>query len=439
MRKIALPKKIEKRSYVDTTLKNTTPILTPKERGNNGAKRKEYHNIEEVIKEVEPNCEAFDLSLARYIFSRDVIRYEYIPQRLIKCIYRCKSYSQGDTVYSGKAPEAPLLNSNFDSSVIANLMQMRYVYGMPVERIVRQYAEMGFDLPKQTAHGLLTKSAVILDKLTLVLKETILSDEYVHFDETYHVVLDSNTESGSRKAYLWAALSAKQKLLHLFYDGGSRAKSVFTNYLPSRYHGAIQCDGYSVYKVLEGWDYPSAKRLGCVQHCKRKFLEIESHREAKQIIDIYNEFYQIRKRYPKEQWVELSLEVYNRLERSLRELERSRECIAGSILAKAVAYCMNELDGIYNIIQSTEYKLDNNDIERPMRYISWSRKNSMFCGSGKGAERLALIYSLAISCRLNNINTFAYFCDVIHRIALLPPCTSSATLRELLPDRWKAQ
>ncbi|MFR9502160.1 MAG: IS66 family transposase [Rikenellaceae bacterium] len=437
--KIALPKKIERRSYVDTSLKSNTPAPTPKQRGNNGAKRKEYHNIEEIIEKVEPNCEEFNMSAARFIFSKDVIRYKYIPQCLIKHIYRLKSYSQDDTVYSGKAPEAPLLNSNFDSSVIAHIMQMRYVYGMPVERIVRYYAEMGFELPKQTAHGLLKKSAAILDRLTPVLKEAVLEDEYVHFDETYHVVLDSSTESGSRKAYFWAALSARLKLLHLFYDDGSRSRAVFMNYLPPKYQGAIQCDGYSVYKVLEGWDYPNAKRLGCLQHCKRKFLEIENHKEAKEIIDIYNEFYQIRKLHPKEQWVEKSEKVYKELERRLREIERSGECIGNSTLSKAVAYCINELDGIYNIISSTEYKLDNNDIERPMRYISWSRKNSMFCGCGKGAERLSLIYSLAISCRLNNINTFAYFCDVINRIALLPPRTPGSVLRELLPDKWQAQ
>ncbi|MFR9540051.1 MAG: transposase domain-containing protein [Rikenellaceae bacterium] len=44
-----------------------------------------------------------------------------------------------------------------------------------------------------------------------------------------------------------------------------------------------------------------------------------------------------------------------------------------------------------------------------------------------------------MSCRLNNINTFAYFCDVINRIALLPPRTPGSVLRELLPDKWQAQ
>ncbi len=232
------------------------------------------------------------------------------------------------------------------------------------------------------------------------------------------------------------ALSARQRLIQLFYDEGSRSRAVFTKYLPSEYRGAIQCDGYSVYKVVDGWDYPKAIRLGCIQHCKRKFLDIENQAEAKEIIDLYNEFYIIRKRHPKEEWISRSEVVFERLERKLREVERSRECIANSVLARGVAYCINELDGIYNIISSTKYNLDNNDIERPMRYISWSRKNSMFCGNGKGAERLSLIYSLAISCRLNDINTFTYFCDVIDKIAQLPPRTPKSALRNLLPDKW---
>ena len=67
------------------------------------------------------------------------------------------------------------------------------------------------------------------------------------------------------------------------HSNGSRAKDVFTSYLPGSYHGAVQCDGYSTYKVLDGWDYPNAMRLGCVQHCKRKFLEIETQKEAEEM------------------------------------------------------------------------------------------------------------------------------------------------------------
>ena len=430
--KIALPVKTEKRKIDD----DVTKAPTPKERGNNGAKRKVYDNLEEVFEEVEPSHLEFKKEDAVFISCREVVRYKFIPPKLVKHIYSCKKYSFNGSVYEGKAPISPFLNSNFDSSVVANIIQQRFVYGMPVERIVRFYNEMGVELPKQTAHGLLTKAAAVLDRLIPVLRETVLSDSYIHFDETYHTIIDKLADGGSRKGYFWTVLSSRNKLIHVFTSEGSRAKKVFTDYLPSSYRGAIQTDGYSSYKIIDGWDYPNAIRLGCVQHCKRKFLDIETQAEAKEIIDIYNEFYHLRTINIKEQWVEKSLEVYDRLESKLRKIERDGVYVGNSILSKAVAYSLNELGSIRNIITSTEYDLDNNQIERLMRYISTSRKNSMFCGSNKGAERMALIYSLAISCRLNNINTFTYFCDIINKLAELPPTASSEKLRDLLPDRW---
>ena len=106
------------------------------------------------------------------------------------------------------------------------------------------------------------------------------------------------------------------------------------------------------------------------------------------IIDAYNKFYLIRRNHPKDKWIEKSRVVYGELEAKLRALEKRKECLPDSKLSKAVTYCLNELEAIGNIINATDYDLDNNQIERPMRYISMNRKNSMFCGSQKGASRM---------------------------------------------------
>ncbi len=425
---VNLPKKTEKRKG-----KEKHPAPTPKKRGNNGAKRKAYDNIEEVIDDVLPSDAEFDEKVAVFLFHKDVIRYEYIPPRLIKHIYRCKKYRMGDVFFEGKAPIAPFLNSNFDASFLAYLIQQRYVYGMPVERTMKYLNEMGIDIPKATLHGLIEKSAALLDKLTPVLKDAILSDAYIHFDETYHTILGG--DNGSRKGYFWSVLSHQNNLIQFIYENGSRSKNVLTNYLPETYNGAVQTDGYSSYKVLEGWNYPKAIRLGCVQHCKRKFIEIKEQPKAEVIIDLYNQLYIIRKKKPKEKWKEESLKVYNALEKELRKIEQDSDTLGNTILSKATAYCLNELESIYNIIISSDYDLDNNTIERPMRYISISRRNSLFCGSNNGAERTATLYSIAISCRLNNVNTFSYFKDVIQRLAENQQMTNEK-LRELLPDKW---
>ena len=73
------------------------------------------------------------------------------------------------------------------------------------------------------------------------------------------------------------------------------------------------------------------------------------------------------------------------------------------------------------------------------RYISLSRRNSMFFGSHEGAGRAAILYSIAISCRLNGINLFEYICDVIEKTAEWQPNTPLEKYRDLLPDRWKKQ
>jgi transposase len=430
---INLPKKTEKRKNTSSPIQAKSPAPTPKQRGNNGAKRKSYDKLEEVVEDVLPSDANFDEKVAVYLFHRDVIRYKYIPPRLIKHIYRCKRYRIEDDFFEGKAPIAPFLNSNFDSSLLAHLIQQRYVYGMPVERIIKYLNEMGIDIPKPTVHGLLEKSADLLDRLIPTIKNAILDDSYIHFDETYHTILGG--DKGSRKGYFWTALSHKNNLINFIYENGSRSKKVFTNYLPSKYEGAVQTDGYSSYKTLEGWDYPKALRLGCIQHCKRKFIEIQEQPRAKEIIDLYNQFYIIRKKKPKKQWKVLSLKTYKLLEEKLRAIEKDPTTLPNHILCKAAAYCLNELESIYNIIISTDYDLDNNRIERPMRYISISRRNSLFCGSNAGAQRTATLYSLAISCRLNNINTFSYFKDVINRLAENQVMTEEQ-MRSLLPDNW---
>jgi hypothetical protein len=79
----------------------TKSAYAPKERGNNGVKRKEYFDIETVMEELYPTDKDFNPVLARFMKFRDSISYEYIPGKFIKRIRRQYFYSQNGTVYSG--------------------------------------------------------------------------------------------------------------------------------------------------------------------------------------------------------------------------------------------------------------------------------------------------------------------------------------------------
>jgi hypothetical protein len=56
-----------------------------------------------------------------------------------------------------------------------------------------------------------------------------------------------------------------------------------------------------------------------------------------------------------------------------------------------------------------------NSVERAMRPVALSRKNSLFSGSDEGAENWACLASLVETCKLNRVNPQIYFTELLTR------------------------
>lgn len=162
----AVPKSDEQKEQEEEAQKHAT-----KARGNNGAKRKDYFTIETKEDDVYPEEIGADQGVE--IGVRDVIRYEMIRPSFVKHIYHVHTLKKGELIFSGKAPLAPLQNSRFDGSFIAGIAELRYLYSMPVERIVKYFQGNGFDIDKATAHGLLAKTAELFDNLYKALRKSV--------------------------------------------------------------------------------------------------------------------------------------------------------------------------------------------------------------------------------------------------------------------------
>ena len=130
-------------------------------------------------------------------------------------------------------------------------------------------------------------------------------------------------------------------------------------------------------------------------------------------------------------------QILSEIKRELLRIKSKPDLLPKSEMAGAVDYMLLQWEAIKGIFTERYYYLDNNLVERYNRYISLSRRNSLFFGSHKGAERGALFYSLACSCRMQGINTFEYITEVINKAAKLPPNTDIKVYRNLLPDKWK--
>lgn len=58
----------------------------------------------------------------------------------------------------------------------------------------------------------------------------------------------------------------------------------------------------------------------------------------------------------------------------------------------------------------------NNAAERGVRGIALGRKSWLFCGSDRGGERAAIMYSLIVTAKMNDIDPQAWLADVLARI-----------------------
>ena len=414
------------------------PCPSPKERGNNKSKRKEHFELEEKVIEVNPEHPLFSISLAKFMGYRDSIRYVYTPPKFEKLVYRQNIYSLNGTVFCGSAPQAPFLNSNYDGSFVAGLCQLRYIYSMSVERIIGFFRESGFELEKPTAHHLLGRAAEVLENLYRALRMAVLEDSYLCCDESYHKVLVEEKNSrgkGVRQGYIWAAVAVKQKLILYLYENGSRSGKVLFDLL-SEYEGTVQSDAYSPYRKLESDAYPGIKRIACLQHVKRKFLEVQEEPEAQKIVELTNKLYQKEHEHcvGRQGWTDkdnlrhrkrYAPQILSEIKWELLRIKSKPDLLPKSEMAGAVDYMLSQWEAIKGIFTEGYYYLDNNLVERYNRYISLSRRNSLFFGSHKGAERGALFYSLACSCRMQGINTFEYITEVINKAAKLPPIGGS--------------
>jgi len=68
-----------------------------------------------------------------------------------------------------------------------------------------------------------------------------------------------------------------------------------------------------------------------------------------------------------------------------------------------------------------------------LRGFALGRKSWLFAGSDRGADRAAIMATLIITAKLNDIDPQAWLADVLARIAAIP----QSGLHELLPWHWK--
>ena len=200
-------------------------------------------------------------------YVRRIVRHKYV----LKDKASQESQKESSPIVTASLPTKyqPIARSYAGVSLLAELMINKYVNHLPFYRQVQMLKQMKINLPPPTVNGWFKDTADLLRPLYYRLKELVLATDYIQVDETTVPVIN-NEKHKTVNGYMWMVRSVMDKQLFFHYDHGSRAQNVALSLLKD-FRGAMQTDGYGVYKMYEY--KKGVLPLGCWAHARRKFEE----------------------------------------------------------------------------------------------------------------------------------------------------------------------
>lgn len=217
----------------------------------------------------------------------------------------------------------------------------------------------------------------------------------------------------------------------------------------SSFAGVLQVEGYQAYKTLvkrRGKSNVAPMRLAfCLAHARRKFVDVvklTGSSEALSILARIAEVYRIEAKLRGES-ADTRLTVRRRETAPImRELkvqltDLSEEVSSKSALGKAVSYALNHWSGLTACLTDGRIEVDSNVVERSMKSVALTRKNSLFVGNERGGKSFAVLASLVNTAKLNGVDPEVWLADVLERI--ISGKVKANRMESLLPWAWKAE
>lgn len=337
-------------------------------------------------------------------------------------VYVCPDCStlnaEGDGVKAvfkrAEIPHMPLEKSWAHPSLIAGIINSKYVNAMPLYRIQADLKSIdpNMEVSRQCMAGwVITVYKRWLSLIHTRMKEKLLEQNLLHMDETTTLVLKEPNRLPSQKSYMWVvATSADDIPICVFEYRDTRAATV-PKALLKNWRGTLMTDCYAAYFSLE-----NVENLACLVHIRRGFLKViegvsKTNLEgvnsyAAQAINMINRMFSIDHKFSEMEPDERKEERAMRL-RPVMETFQSwlyahvDETVPKSKLNKAFKNAIKHWPDVMNVLKDGRFPLTNNRAEQLIRPFCVGRKNWLFSDTTNGAEASAAIYSIVATARAN--------------------------------------
>ena len=211
----------------------------------------------------------------KVVTKETVKRLKFIPARFeaveeATYVYSCPKC--GTMKRPEKAPSL-LKGSVATASLVAGIMNAKYVNGMPLARQEREFARYGLTLSTKTmANWVIQCAGRYLQPLYELMKEELLRSQYLHGDETRMQVLGEPGLKASTQNWMWVyltgAYSGSPRIVLFAYER-TRGGYHLVEFLGDQFQGYFTCDGCQAYNSLP----EKVTVTGCMAHARRRFDE----------------------------------------------------------------------------------------------------------------------------------------------------------------------
>lgn len=361
-----------------------------------------------------------------------------------------------ETITQPPAPFHVTPRGFFGPSLLAMIAFEKFGCHQPLNRQRDRYAREGVELSLQTMADQLGACIATLRPLYLLIEGQGFAGERLHGDDTTVPVMARYKTDVAR---IWTYVRDDRPFggpappVALFYYSRDRRGEHPRAHLAG-YSGILQADAYSGYNALfkPGLSPATISRALCWAHARRYFFELadiatQAKRrkrapvisplaaEAVRRIDMLFDIERVINGKPAEERLamrqKLAAPLVGELEEWMRE-NRARLSRHDPV-AKVMDYMLGKWADFTRFLDDGRICLTNNAAERSLRGIALGRKAWLFCGSDRGGQRAAFMYSLIATARLNDVDPQAWLADVLARINDIP----QSRLHELLPWTWK--
>lgn len=335
-------------------------------------------------------------------------------------------------------PVFPIEKGIAGPGLLAQIIVDKFVDHLPIYRQLERFKREDVKIASSTINGWQESIAYLLEPLYGCLKHRVLKQGYIQADETPIQVIDKTKKGKTHRGYFWEYRSPLNNTIFFDYRRGRGREG--PEELLKGFRGYLQTDGYAVYNEIG--NKKDVVLLNCMAHARRYFEKALTNDRvmAGYAMEMFQKLYAVERKareadltsgQRKDLRLDESLPIINELGKWMANT--LKEVLPKSPIGEAIQYCIPRWDNLQAYLHDGNLEIDNNLAENAIRPITLGRKNYLFAGSDRGAERAAMFYSFFGTCKANNVNPYRW----LKRVLEIIPEHKVNRLYELLPQNLK--